>query len=78
MTPPHPERVIERGEALSLLRSNSFSTVAPIVAVEGVLHYRLYGQDGQFQSMTCCDTLENRKFVEWTRMFDRYTPKVQP
>ena len=38
-----------------------------------MLTYKLYGQDGTFIEMSCADTKSNRLFVEWTRMFDRYT-----
>lgn len=38
---------------------------------EGVIHYRLYQQDGSLQPMTCKDTFENRLFVSWVQKFDR-------
>jgi len=41
--------------------------------VEGVIHYRLYQQDGSMQDMTCRDTPDNRMFVSWVQMHDRYT-----
>ena len=40
-----------------------------------VLYYKLYQQDGTFQKMICKDTSDNRKFTEWVRIHDRYTPK---
>jgi hypothetical protein len=40
---------------------------------DGVIHYRLYRQDGTFQPMTCRDTQSNRLFVSWVQKFDRYT-----
>lgn len=40
--------------------------------VGGVIYYRLYGQDGSVQPMTCADTVENRNFVSWVQMHDRY------
>jgi hypothetical protein len=38
-----------------------------------ILHYKLYGQDGQLIDMTCADTPDMRRFVEWVRKHDRYT-----
>jgi hypothetical protein len=43
------------------------------MTTDGVLHYKLYDQTGEFVAMRCPDTPENRRFVEWTRMFDRYS-----
>ncbi len=40
---------------------------------DGVIHYRLYQQDGRLMPMTCADTPDNRRFVEWVRQFDRYS-----
>jgi hypothetical protein len=40
---------------------------------DGVIHYRLYRQDGSMQHMTCADTQSNRLFVSWVQKFDRYT-----
>lgn len=39
----------------------------------GVIHYRLYGQDGSFVPMTLMDNYSNRLFVSWVQKFDRYT-----
>ena len=44
----------------------------PLDIRDGVIHYRLYAQDGKFIPMTCVDTPDFRRFVEWTRRFDRY------
>lgn len=38
---------------------------------DGVIHYRLYQQDGGSQPMTCPDTIENRNFVSWVQIHDR-------
>ena len=40
---------------------------------DGVIHYKLYNQDGTFQPMTVEDTLSMRLFVSWVQKFDRYT-----
>lgn len=40
---------------------------------DGVIHYRLYQQDGTMQPMTCRDTFDARLFVSWVQKFDRYT-----
>lgn len=37
----------------------------------GVIHYRLYQQDGSERAMTCADNVENRNFVSWVQMHDR-------
>lgn len=37
----------------------------------GIIHYRLYQQDGTSQPMTCADTVENRNFVSWVQIHDR-------
>lgn len=39
---------------------------------DGRLCYRLYSQDGRFIEMTCQDSPDMRRFVRWTRRFDRY------
>lgn len=41
---------------------------------DGAIHYWLYQQDGSKQPMNCADTPDNRRFVEWTKIHDRYTP----
>lgn len=46
--------------------------------VDGTIHYRLYKQDGSIQSMTCADNVENRNFVSWVQMRDRYAGAVMP
>lgn len=38
------------------------------------LNFYIYGQDGLLVPMKCEDTPHNRRFVEWLRQFDRYTP----
>lgn len=38
---------------------------------DGVIHYRLYQQDGRMQAMTCADTPDNRAFVSWVQAHDR-------
>jgi hypothetical protein len=40
--------------------------------IDDVIHYRLYGQDGSIRSMTCADNVENRNFVSWVQIHDRY------
>lgn len=42
---------------------------------DGVIHYRLYQQDGSMQPMTVRDTYSNRLFVSWVQIHDRYTVK---
>ncbi len=39
--------------------------------VDGVIHYKLYQQDGSMRDMTCPDTLYNRNFVSWVQIHDR-------
>lgn len=41
---------------------------------DGVIHYRLYQQDGALQPMTVKDTYEMRLLVSWIQAHDRYTP----
>lgn len=43
-----------------------------LVIRDGVIHYRVYQQDGSLLPMTCKDTLSNRLFVSWVQIFDRY------
>lgn len=38
---------------------------------DGVIHYRLYQQDGSQQPMTCSDTPDHRRFVSWVQIHDR-------
>ena len=40
---------------------------------DGVIHYRLYGQDGVFIPMTIEDTYSNRLFASWVQIHDRYS-----
>lgn len=39
----------------------------------GVIHYKLYRQDGTLQLMETKDTLDNKFIVDWIQQFDRYT-----
>jgi hypothetical protein len=39
---------------------------------DGLIHYRLYDQEGNFTSMTVKDTHSNRLFVSWVQIHDRY------
>jgi hypothetical protein len=39
---------------------------------DGVIHYRLYDQEGNFTPMTVKDTYANRLFVSWVQIHDRY------
>jgi hypothetical protein len=38
---------------------------------DGVIHYRIYQQDGSMQPMTAPDTLHNRQIVSWIQIHDR-------
>jgi hypothetical protein len=40
---------------------------------DGRIHYRLYRQDGTMQEMDCADTHDNRLYVSWFQIHDRYT-----
>ena len=40
---------------------------------DGLIHYKLYQQDGSFQPTSCKDTTSNRLFVSWVQAHDRYT-----
>jgi hypothetical protein len=40
--------------------------------VDGVIHYKLYQQDGSMVDMTVKDTHSNRLFVSWVQIHDRY------
>lgn len=40
---------------------------------DGVIHYRLYQQDGSLQPMTVKDTYSNRLLISWIQIHDRYT-----
>lgn len=40
---------------------------------EGKIFYRLYQQDGTLQEMNCTDTYQNRLYVSWVQIHDRYT-----
>lgn len=40
---------------------------------DGVIHYRLYTQDGRMVPMTVKDTHSNRLLVSWIQIHDRYT-----
>ena len=40
---------------------------------DGVIYYELYQQDGKLVPMTIADTYENRLFVSYVQVCDRYT-----
>ena len=40
---------------------------------DGVIYYKLYGQDGKFIPMVVRDTPDMRRFVSWVQIHDRYT-----
>jgi len=40
---------------------------------DGVIHYKLYNQEGDLTPMTIKNTYENRLFVSWVQIHDRYT-----
>lgn len=40
---------------------------------DGRIHFSLYQQDGSLQAMSCADTYQNRLYVSWFQMHDRYT-----
>lgn len=42
----------------------------------GVIHYRLYRQDGTMQPMSCSDTDDNRRYVLWMSKFDKYQSRL--
>lgn len=44
--------------------------------VDGVIHYKVYAQDGSFIPMTVPDNHSNRLFVSWVQKFDRYTKEA--
>ena len=39
----------------------------------GAIHYKMYLQTGDMIDMSLEDTLENRLFVSWVQIHDRYT-----
>lgn len=39
---------------------------------DGVIHYRLYAQDGSMVPMTVADSLSARLLVSWIQIHDRY------
>lgn len=39
---------------------------------DGMIHYKLYQQDGTFQAMTAEDNMSNRRYVSWIQIHDRY------
>ena len=41
---------------------------------DGVIHYRLYQQDGSMVEMEVEDTYSNRLFVSWVQIHDRELP----
>ena len=40
---------------------------------DGMIHYRLYQQDGSLAPMTARDMPDNRLFVSWVQIHDRYS-----
>lgn len=46
----------------------------PIDKVPGGLSYRIYDQTGQLVTLTCKDTPDMRRFIEWVRIHDRAGP----
>lgn len=42
----------------------------------GVIHYRLYQQDGTMVSMATRDTYSARLFVSWVQIHDRHTQRT--
>ena len=66
---------VTRAEARRLLSATPFGSGEKLRIEGGIIHYRLYQQDGTLEPMTCADTKENRMFVEWVQMRDRYTGK---
>lgn len=43
---------------------------------DGVIFYKLYGQDGKFIPMQVADNDNARRMVAWIQMHDRYTGAV--
>ena len=39
---------------------------------DGIIHYKLYDQEGRFTPMTIRDSYSNRLFVSWVQIHDRY------
>lgn len=39
----------------------------------GIIHYNIYSQDGALTPMTIKDSYENRLFVSWVQIHDRYS-----
>lgn len=56
-----------------MIIANELLTKARLDIRDGVIHYRLYQQDGSMEAMTCRDTASNRLFVSWVQAHDRYT-----
>lgn len=42
---------------------------------DGVIHFSLFQQDGSLQPMTMPDNYQNRCYVSWFQIHDRYTPR---
>lgn len=40
---------------------------------DGRIHFGLYRQDGSMQEMAVADTHQNRLYVSWFQIHDRYT-----
>ena len=52
---------------------NKINDFSKLKIHNGVIHYKLYSQSGDFVPMTIKDTYSNRLFVSWVQIHDRYT-----
>lgn len=53
--------------------SNDVRDFSKLRLEAGIIHYKLYTQDGKMVDMTVKDTLSNRLLVSWIQIHDRYT-----
>lgn len=53
------------------------TTLAASLAKQPHLSINIYGQDGKLSLLVVEDTPSNRKYAEWIRIHDRYTPNPQ-
>lgn len=67
------EKTDNREAWLEACRNNPLRNEAKLNIRNGTIHYKIYGQDGNFIPMTCADTTSNRRFVAWVQLYDRYT-----
>jgi hypothetical protein len=58
-----------------VIGENELIIKAKLEIRDGVIHYRIYQQDGSLQPMKCPDTLPNRLYVSWFQAHDRHTPR---